>query len=285
MLMSDLSVVIAGHVCIDHNRSEHATYTGWGSAVLYMAQVFREKYDSKVAVLTNYGPDLLPYLPPVTLVPATPTQERTLVYENDSSIAGKRVQHCYNLEVAAPLKLTLEHKQLLASADIVVLAVLLPNYDVAYVQELLASCKSSALTVLCPQGYFRHVDAEGLVSPRTFTEADDIVKEFDLVVYSEEDYPDAFTAGQAWKRTAPDTQIVVTQGSKGASIMHADRSELIPTVPIPPDEIVDSVGCGDTFAAALAKVYHETGDLSAAVAAAHQVAARKLRTVQSVNIA
>jgi sugar/nucleoside kinase (ribokinase family) len=283
--MSDLSVVIAGHLCIDHNRSERATYTGWGSAALYMAQVFREQYGSQVTVLANYGPDILPYLPSVTLMPDVPTEDHTLVYENDSSVAGKRVQHCYNLDAADPLELTDERKQLLASADIVVLAVLLANYDAAHVRELLASCKPSALTILCPQGYFRHVDAAGLVSPRTFAEADDIVKEFDLVVYSEEDYPDAFTAGQAWKRTAPHTQIVVTQGSKGASIVHADQIELIPTIPIPPEEIVDSVGCGDTFAAAVAKVYHETGDLPAAVAAAHQVAAHKLRTVQGVNIA
>jgi len=280
--MSQLSVVIAGHVCIDHNRSEHANYTSWGSSTLYMAQVFTKQYGAAATVLANYGPDLVPYLlPSVVLMPREPSHAHTLIYENDTSARdGKRVQHCHNVDAATPAPLTVEAKNLLATADIVVLAVLLPNYSVDYVRELLACAAPTALKVLgAAQGYFRQVDSDGLVRPRVFDEAEGIVRQFDLVVYSEEDCPDAFAVAQNWKRMAPDTQIVVTQSSKGASIVYADHIELVPTIPIPPEKIVDSVGCGDTFAAALATAYRDTNDLVSAVKAAHKVAGKKLRTV------
>ena len=276
--MSHPSVVIAGHVCIDHNKSENATYTGWGSSVLYMAQVFTGLYGAPTTALANYGPDMVPHLPKVTLVPSTPTKDRTLVFENDSS-SGKRVQHCYNTDVATPLAITQAVQEKLAAADVVVVAVLLANYGAAHIRELLAHCKPNALKVLCPQGYFRRIDKQGLVHSRPFEEAGDIVGKFDLVVFSEEDYADAFAAAQAWKQAAPNTHIVVTQSSKGASIIHADRIEAVPTTPIPPEDIVDSVGCGDTFAAALVNAYYDSHDLRAAITAAHSVAAQKLKAV------
>jgi hypothetical protein len=277
--MAQPSVVIVGHVCIDHNRSEHSTYASWGSSALYMAQVFKQRYNAPTTVLTSYGPDITPYLPHVTLVPRQPPQERTLIYQNDTSAKdGKRVQHCHNTEVATPPVLTPALVRLLAQADIVVLAVLLPNYDLTYVQELLIHVRPDALKMLCPQGYFREIDDDGLVYSRPFTDAEAFMREFDITVYSEEDYPEAFATAQAWKRSVSSTQIVITQSDQGASIVHADHVERIATVPIPREEIIDSVGCGDTFAAALAYAYYASHDLPGAIAAAHQIAAQKLRS-------
>ncbi len=277
MLKTNLSVVIAGHVCIDHNRSEHATYTNWGSASLYMAQVFARLYEADVRVLTSYGPDLLPYLPAVQLIPEEPSQTRTMKYTNiTNSQDGIRVQYCFNTRMAKPTALTAESRLLLSAADIVAVAVLLPNYSVEYVQQLLAPTAPSALKVLCPQGYFRRIGEHGLVQPRQFIEAESIIKLFDLVVYSEEDYPQAFLSAHNWKRHSPDTHLVITQGGQGASIVKTAGVNHVPTKPIAPANILDSVGCGDTFAAALAANYYASKDIVGAIKKAHRVAAHKL---------
>jgi sugar/nucleoside kinase (ribokinase family) len=274
--MSTPRIVLVGHICIDHNKSEHATYTNWGSSVVYMAQSFAKQFGATPVIATNYGSDILPYLPAVTLLPASPNQPDTLIYENDTS-AGKRVQHCYNLQNANSPDLTDSLITLISQADIIVVATLLPNYSPAYLAELLGHAKPDTLKVLCPQGYFRHIAPDGLVQPRPFEEATQIVPLFDLVMYSEEDSPEAFKLAKELKQTT-DTAVVVTQSAQGATIIGKETDQQIPTKPIAPQDIVDSVGCGDTFAAAVAFSYFQSHDLSAAILDGHHAAAKKLLT-------
>lgn len=272
--MSKLHVVIVGHVCIDHNTSENANYSSWGSSVLYMTQVFQKQFHLYPIAISSYGPDLLPYLPQVSLLPEEPNQTKTLIYENDT-MHGKRTQRCRNTEAAGAPTIDGKMAAVLAQADIVIVGTLLPNYSSAYLQQLLSHTQTDCLKVLCPQGYFRKLDAQGAVQPRDFNEALHILPLFDLTMYSEEDHPLAFEYAKRWKRTVR-SEIIVTQSSKGATIVGTKHDIHIPTTPIAPDRIVDSVGCGDTFAAAVAYHYYMTKDLRQAVTAAHQIAAAKL---------
>jgi hypothetical protein len=86
-------IVLIGHVCIDHNKTEHATYTGWGSSVLYIAQHYQKYQQISSLVVASYGPNILEYLPEVAMLPASPNQPQTLVYENDTSIS-RRIWKC-----------------------------------------------------------------------------------------------------------------------------------------------------------------------------------------------
>jgi pfkB family carbohydrate kinase len=273
-LMSQPSIVIIGHICIDDNTSENSAYTSWGSSVLYMAQYYQKQHGISPIVITSYGPDMLAYLPEVTLIPAAPNQPDTLVYQNDSR-NGKRVQHCRHLLSAIPPAITAETSQAIRQADIVIVATLLPNYPAGYLREILSQTSQHSLKVLCPQGYFRHVTSQGLVQPRKFAEALDIVPLFDLVIYSEEDYPHALDLAKQWKQSLA-TKVIVTQSADGATIVDADNDTHIPTQPIPPEKIVDSVGCGDTFAATVAYNYHLTKNLSSAILEGHKTAGQKL---------
>lgn len=270
-------IVLIGHVCIDANTSEHATYVGWGSSVLYMSQYYRLHTQAAPLVITSYGPDMLNYLPEVTLLPKRPNRQSTLRYENDST-RKKRAQRCFGAVASRPPAITAQIKAALQQADIVIVATLLPNYKAAYLKELLQYATPDSLKVLCPQGYFRQVAADGLVSPTVFKEAEVIIPLFDLVIYSEEDHPKALELARAWKQTFG-SSVVVTQAARGAVIVKKDSAQHIPTTPIPPKDIVDSVGCGDTFAATVALEYYRTRDLPAAIRKAHQTAAAKLRAV------
>jgi sugar/nucleoside kinase (ribokinase family) len=246
-----------------------------------MATSFQKQFGAEPIAVTSYGSDLLPYLPKIKLLPGKPNQANTLIYENDSS-TGRRTQKCYNLDSAIPPEITPEIISALATADIVVVGTLLPNYPADYLRELLSYAKGGALKVLCPQGYFRRIDPEGHVEQRDFEEALDIVPMFDLIMYSEEDYPQAFELAKSWKQTMA-TEVIVTQSAQGATIIGKDKDIHVPTKPIAPEDIVDSVGCGDTFAAAVTYSYYDSRDLSVAILDGHQAAAKKLLTTPTKN--
>lgn len=267
--------VLLGHVCIDHNVSEHATYKGWGSSVFYMATYLKNVLGLEPIVVASYGPDMLAYAPEVTLVPDKPPAAVTLIYENDSR-TGKRIQHCRNIGEATPPVLDETVKEIVHGADVLMIAPLLDNYGPAYIRELLGQAQPAAVKVLCPQGYFRHVADDGRVTFQDFAALDEIIPLFDLVFYSEEDHPRAFELGRFWSKNSA-VKIIVTRSADGASIITRNGSTHIPTIAIPPEEIIDSVGCGDVFAASCAYEYVASRDIVGAVQVGHDAAGRKLR--------
>jgi sugar/nucleoside kinase (ribokinase family) len=54
--------------------------------------------------------------------------------------------------------------------------------------------------------------------------------------------------------------------------MQSNGAHNIPTKPLSEEEIVDSVGCGDIFTAALTYHYFQTKDLVSAIQAGHRAA-------------
>lgn len=272
-----LRIVCLGHACIDRNTTEHAQYIGWGG-VLYIASYF-QKQSLQPQIITSYGPDLTEHVKDFDLLPTEPNMERTLVFENIVRPGERRVQYCHHVDMSLPPVLTPELKVAIAEADIVVMATFLPTYSAEWLEQALGFVKDSCLKVLCPQGYLRTVSVDGLVSSREFSEAEHVLPMFDMAFISDEDTPNALATAQDWKRFAPHTEIVVTNGPRGATIIEVDKPRLIPTTPIPPSKIVDSVGCGDVFAAAVSLDRSKGTPLDEAIKAGHRVAAEKLQTV------
>ena len=279
--MKQPNIVVVGHVCIDHNVSEHASYTNWGSGALYMASHAQRVLGVTPMVVTSYGEDFAQYGHAFTLHPAAPQVAKTLVYKNVTK-NGSRVQHCEQSAASGPPELDATTRRLLASADIVILATLLPNYSVKYVRELLGLTPLHCLKVCCPQGYFRHVNRDGSISPREFAEASELLPLFDLTFLSEEDYPSAHQLAQRWKAQPHMSEIVITEGPRGASIVTTGGLEHIPTRAIAEEDVVDSVGCGDVFAMATTYGYYMTHDLKAAILRGHLAASYKLLSVETV---
>lgn len=240
---------------------------------------YYQKQGLQPQIITSYGQDLVEHAKEFTLLPGTPNMERTLLFENIVRPGEMRVQYCHHVDMSLPPALTPELKVAIAEADIVVVAVLLPTYSAEWLEQALGFVKDSCLKVLCPQGYLRTVSVDGLVSPREFAEAEHVLPMFDMTFISDEDAPDALEIAQGWKRFAPRTDIIVTNGPRGATIVEVDTPRLIPTTPIPPSKIVDSVGCGDVFAAAVSLARSKGSSLEEAIAAGHHVAAEKLRAV------
>lgn len=273
------NIVMVGHVCIDQNVSEGTAYTSWGSALMYMDQFSRQQLGVKPALLAPYGEDFEPFSNGASLINAQ-TADPTLVYRNTTTPLG-RSQSCENTEFAKPVNLAHGIKHVLSNADVILVAPLLPNFSVDYIRDVMGQRKPGSISALLPQGYFRTVSEDGGVSPREFTEATDILDMFDLAIFSEEDTPNALQQAGEWC-VQSSVSLIVTQGNKGATGIVGD--EIIPasTRPVPPDQIVDSVGCGDTFSMAAIYDYYRCHDLGSAMAAGNEAARDKL--LQAVTL-
>jgi len=273
VMPDNTNVVLIGHVCIDHNDNESITYTSWGSPLMYIAEYCQMYLKNKPILIAPYGHDFDPYAKDVNLL-IEAQEESTLVYKNHT-INGKRIQSCEHAKYSSPVKLTPLINRAVAEADIIALTPLLPNYTTKYVRNLLANRKSNCLSVLLPQGYFRHVNADGSIAPRKFEEAAEIISLFDMVIFSDEDTSEPFKKAKQWARHTPGN-IIVTQGESGASVITSSGVTQVTTQAVPLDEIVDSVGCGDIFSMAAMSSFYQDRDIIKAVRAGNETARARL---------
>ncbi len=277
-----MNIILFGHVCIDRNVTEHAEYTSWGSPAIYMATYLQGHLSENPVIISSYGPDLLPYLPKIQILPEHPNRDHTLRYENHMR-SVPRIWKAYQTNEATVPELTPEIQQALNQADLLIVGPILPNFSAESLKELMSHLSPNALKVLCPQGYFRSIQQDGLVAKQEFNQADQIVPMFDLLVYSEEDHTQALELAKTWANMSSKTKFIVTNGPSGATVVDQSGANHIPTTPIPPEKIIDSVGCGDVFAVTAAYYYRISGDLRKAVAEAHKAAGRKLQSTPSTE--
>ena len=269
-----MKILLIGHVCIDVNESEHAAYTDWGSALMYMAHYFQKYLSTTPTLLAPYGKDFQQYTQGIVLL-SPPQEAPTLIYKNHTH-NNKRVQQAEHSDSAQPLPLTKDTQAAIADADIICVAPLLPNYSLDYLQNILRFRKKGSLAVLLPQGYFRRIDTEGRVTQQDFAEAETIIPLFDLVIFSETDHPQSLQVAKQWAKQSS-SLIIVCQASRGASWITSDGTiHAIKTNQVPEDQIVDSVGCGDIFSAATIATYFSTRDIIPAVKAGNKAARDKL---------
>ena len=272
-------IVIVGHVCIDHNVSEHTTYTSWGSPALYIAKHLADTEAIKATILTNYGADILQYAKGFAFIPDKPTSPRSMVYRNTTTASG-RTQHCFQPDATLP-SLDKRARTALSNADLVIIAPIAPEYSPMYIQELLACTRDDAIIACCPQGYFRDIAADNSVGVRAFVEADEIVPFCNLLVMSEEDHPDINRLAPLWALNFPTSAVVVTRGPQGATLYQGKHITNIPTKPVPSEQIIDSVGCGDIFLIATALGLLRRNTIVQSIKGGHEAARRKLLTGKS----
>lgn len=265
-----MNIVIVGHVCIDTNVSEHASYTSAGSPAMFMTKVFRQLPDTDVTIVSGYGADFLPYAKGITLYPTRPIAVQTLVYQN-ISLGKKRTQKAFHRNASGPVPLDGSLKKILKNADIVIFGPILPNFPVSYIQSVIDAANPEAITLLLPQGYFREFDVDDHVVFRKFAERGDLIKRVDFVAMSNEDYPDVEMISRRWARKSKGA-IIITEGDKGAAIITQNGEQKIPTIPIPVDQIVDSIGSGDIFSAGFIYEYALSKDVKRSVVFANKLA-------------
>ncbi len=122
--------------------------------------------------------------------------------------------------------------------------------------DLLDCASSAAVRAVVPQGWLRTWDADGLVRPVPWREAESIRGRCTVLVLSGDDLQGVPQSLAAWQRLAP--FVAMTRGREGADV-YAD-ARLIHRARAYRANEVDPTGAGDVFAAAFAIGLHQRGD-------------------------
>lgn len=274
MVLPHPTITLLGHVCIDHNRVDNgAVVKQWGSPLLYMADYLPKPPH----IIAPYGEDLYEHIDRDMAHLPAPTHAETLIYENIVE-NGRRTQYAHRTHSAIPAALTRQQEDILATTDVFVVAPITPDFSVSYIKDaILPHLPAQSLKLLLPQGYLRHIHDNGLVGSREFAEAEQLVPLFDVIILSDEDGDHPHEAATSWATAAPHVSIVVTESSRGASIVSPHGTIHIPTTPIPlADMQRPPVGCGDIFSIAVAMALHSGKHLSEAVEYGHQAVRERL---------
>jgi len=258
-----MRIVILGHVCIDKNSSEHASYTSAGSPAMFMNLIFTQLPNCEVTIITPYGADFLPFMGSAHLFPSSPTQEKTLVYENNTS-QGKRIQKAHNRQYATTIPMTPDMEISIKQADILIIAPLLPNISSAYIKSVVEKTSPNTIKVLSPQGYYRAFTSEDIVTEAEFSAADEILNQMDIVIVSDQDRKDMQQTLRHWTEKHPKLVAVMTKSKDGAIVLKGNKETVVRVEEVKEEDIVDSVGSGDIFTAGFAYNYWQTRDIQQA---------------------
>ncbi|TQM61522.1 carbohydrate kinase family protein [Klugiella xanthotipulae] len=261
-------IAIVGDVCIDENVIDGQHTLTWGSSAAYISHYLHRHDGIDSAIVAPYARDFLHCADGLTLVDP-PRDGASLRYENIVA-ADRRVQYCHGATENVPGALSSAARAAIAAANILFVTPLTPLMPHEYVASVIQATSPGCLTVLLPQGYMRRCDADGLVHQSALGRAERLLSLFDLVVLSDEDYPDAVRRAQSWQRHAPRTNLVVTQNKRGATLVGPDGLTHVPTRPLTEGERVSPVGAGDTFSAALALALFTGEPVTEAIATAHR---------------
>lgn len=167
------------------------------------------------------------------------------------------------------------------AAPIVLLGPLAQELSPALVQ--LFPRRSGALIAATPQGWLRHWDADGRVSPSTWTDAETLLPLLDVLILSYDDLQPFADGDRAaailarWSMLVP--LLIATDGRHGATLFQRGQSEHFPAYAAAE---IDPTGAGDVFAAAFLCRLNECRDPRIAVNFANCVASF---SVEQVGIA
>jgi sugar/nucleoside kinase (ribokinase family) len=112
-----------------------------------------------------------------------------------------------------------------------------------------------SLVGVTPQGWMREWDDQGLVRQKVWSEAEHILANVEVLVFSEEDVARDATLIREYSRLA--RIAVVTRGPRGATVFWNGIPREFPAFRA---REVDPTGAGDVFAAAFLVRLRETGD-------------------------
>lgn len=260
--------LLYGHLCMDRVPGTE-TYEA-GSPAWYIAHVL-EQMRMHPAVISPYGADYpREWLGSIALVPAEPTTQHTLVYENHYQPDGSRTQVAFNTETATPVDPATVQQSLWEHAQAVVVCPILDNISPDYIRTM-RRLAPRAVFALLPQGYYRDIGRGGIVAAQAWETAAAIVPYFDTIFVSELDGPDMYRTAQQWS-TRSRAHVVVTQAANGCVLFHDGLGLHFDAVPIANE--VHPTGAGDVFAAAYLRDYLNHRNAIGAVRFAAQKAAR-----------
>ncbi len=266
------NVLLIGNLTLDHNISNGNIYDGPGGTVYFAAKTFHN-LGFVPTVISPYGKDFSKYpLEGCNMYPSEALYEKTLTFKNIYLSNGERKQEILNTQFSG-----LGHIWDSVNFDninfrIVIVAPILDNIS-GELMKLINSKFPKSLKVLLPQGFYRRIDENGKILPHDWKEGDEISKLFDIIVVSEKDWYGIDKMAGIWSNNCKIT--VVTKESKGCSVYQKGKVTDFGGYIV--DDIVDSTGSGDVFAAAFSFMYSKSEDIGVSADFGNATAALSLR--------
>lgn len=164
----------------------------------------------------------------------------------------------------------------LRSSDVLVLGTI--SREIA--ADLLTG-ETARVSVLAAQGLLRTWDADGIIRPTTWPQAETLIGGLSCVVLSEDDVGGDFAMVERWSALVP---VALTLAERGVRLYESGRATSdLPA--FPPRAVVDTTGAGDTFAAGLAVALAEERPFPDACRFANAVASFGLEGVGLAGLA
>ncbi len=261
-----------GHV----TRDEFAGEDGWrlGGPPTYTTAT-AARLGAQATLVTRVGPNERPVLEErcaalgiaLHALPSETTTTFAFRYEDGRRILKLRAR-------ARALALS-DVPSALREADAVILGSVAHEID-----RSLLGAFGAAATVVTAQGYLREWAADGTVRPRRWDDVAEVAAKTSAIVLSEDDVAGDLDEPRRWVGHAP---IIVTLADRGSLVMTGDGEKLVPAFRA--DQVVDSTGAGDAFAAGLAIALAERRPLLEAVRFAHGVASFAVEGVGTDGLA
>jgi len=239
-----------GHCC--HDKVQDGYILGGTSS--YSAMIAKA-WNKDVSILTSVGDDFAFHdeftSRDISMynVPATRTTCFQNIYQN-----GNRTQY---LLARANTLVEKDIPKLVQETPVVLFGLIADEVD----QTLLASFPNS-LKGASIQGFLRAWDDKGLITPKSMDWS--LLTNIDIVILSDEDI--AGVSHYIENIKAHCHQVVLTHGSKGATVYLNHKEYFFPSYPT---SEVDPTGAGDVFTTAYILEYHKTNDIRKACIFAH----------------
>jgi len=132
----------------------------------------------------------------------------------------------------------------------------------------LAQAFPDSLLAATPQGWMRGWDANGVVRPKPWTDAEAVLPLLNVTIFSEEDIQQDAALEAHYASLAP--LLIVTRAAKGCTVYQ--RGEVPVDIPAPVVEVTDATGAGDVFAGIFLVTLYRKGNVRHAAEVATQLA-------------
>ena len=126
----------------------------------------------------------------------------------------------------------------------------------------------SSLVAATPQGWMRTWDSEGVIHPKRWEQAEQMLPRLGVTVFSVEDIHHDAALEAHYAELSP--LLIVTRGPKGCTVYQRGVDPL--HVPAPSVTVVDATGAGDVFTGIFLVIYQRTQDVRRAAEIATQLA-------------
>jgi sugar/nucleoside kinase (ribokinase family) len=136
------------------------------------------------------------------------------------------------------------------------------------VDPALARAFPDSKVAATPQGWMRSWDAEGVIKPKRWSHAEELLPILDVTVFSEEDIH-RDTALEAYYASLA-RLLIVTRAAKGCTVYQQGNKPF--DVPAPAVPVVDATGAGDVFTGVFLVMLHRTGNVRRAAEIATEIA-------------